>query len=622
MKKILNKIIIAGALSIGLVSCQKDFINLNPPANYTDAVFFKQPSDFKSYMTGFYNGSLPGWNFGTMDNGSDISANGNGNGTDIGHGTLAAGSTTNWTDYYGINGYNVIRSSNILLSKATGYNTANGDISQYVGEAYFFRAFSYFGLLKTFGGVPIDTVVLDVNSPALYAPRNSRYEVVAQILSDLNQAIPKLPIEQSIPAADKGRASRWAAEAFKAQVELYEATWEKYNAQTTDGDGKTKGAGSKGYDAANVSKYLTDAVAMCNDVIANGGYSLWNKNATTSMANLSYWYLFNLEDGGSNPGGFDKTTDNEFILYNVYDYTFRQSGKNITWTCGQLYPSRAFVDMAVCTDGLPPANSTLFQGYHHTGDEFKNRDLRLIDYLYGNAYASAPNLYPTTAGSGFLAYGSLGFSGYANSKYCVYKYGPAPNGRRTDNTESANYPIIRLAEVYLMYAEAIYELNGAISDAQLNASINLLRARAGVANLSNGLVTAHNLDMLTEIRRERTVELYREGKRFDDLKRWGILEAALNPSRLGMVVGDGTTYATDFKNASGAATSAYNSGSYVWGEEAVSVPATGGTGTTVALNCVVVDSKLNHSVTKTDYLWPIPVSQINLNNKLLQNPGY
>ena len=591
MKKVF-KYIVAGSLVLGAGSCKKNFIDLSPTAQFTDAVYFKQPGDFKSYATGFY-GQLPGWDFGTMDNNSDLSANSNGNGYDIGHGTIEPSTSANWN-------YSGIRSCNILLSKAATY-TGGGDIGQYAGEAYFFRAFAYFNLLKTYGGVPIVTEALDVSSPELFAPRNSRYEVMKQILEDLDMAIAKLPTEQTIPASDKGRVSKWAAEAVKAQAELYEATWEKYVGQDPDGDGTTVGAGKAGYDASNVNKYLTDAIAMSKDIMDNGGYAIWNKNSVASMANASSWYLFNLEDAASNPGGFDKSSNSEFILYSVYDYTLKKAGKNITWTSWQLYPSRKFVDMAVCKDGLPPEKSPLFQGYHKTGDEFKDRDLRLISYLYGNGTA------PTSA---TLDYGSLGSSGYGNSKYTVYGYG----SRRTDNTESANYPIIRLAEVYLIYAEALVELNGSITDAQLDASINKLRDRAGVAHLTKALATNYGLDMKEEIRRERAVELYREGKRFDDLKRWGILEASLNPSRLGMVVGD-ASYPTDFKDASGDPTPAYHPNSYVFGEEAVQTPAG-------LLNCVVIDSKANHTVTKKHYLFPIPLTQISLNSKLLQNPGY
>jgi hypothetical protein len=606
MKKIIYSII-TGCLLFAATSCKEDFIELTPPANFTDEVYFEKPGDFKAYTTNFYGyydtddkkwySMLPGWDFNNMDNNSDLSANGNSAGYDLGHGTIALGSTS-WN-------YSGIRNCNILLQKAEEYS-GDGDISQYEGEALFFRAFAHFGLLKTFGGVPIVTSVLDVNSPELYAPRNSRYEVVNQILADLDQAISKLPTEQSIPAVDKGRVSKWAAEAFKAQVLLYEATWEKYVGQTPDGDGTSIGAGAAGYDAANVDKYLTDVITLTEDVMINGGYSLWNYNSNPDMTDASSWYLFNLEDPESNPGGYDKSTNKEFILYQVYDYTNKQSGKNLSWTGIQLYPSRKFVDMAVCTDGLPPEASSKFEGYHHTGDEFKNRDLRLINYLFGSGSA------PTSVN---LDYGSLGFSGYGNAKYAVLNPGTPPNGRRADGTESANYPIIRLAEVYLMYAEALYELKGSITDEQLDASINKLRDRAGVAHLTNALISANGLDLKTEIRRERAVELYREGKRFDDLKRWGILEEALNPSRLGMVVGD-ASYTTDFKDATGnPVASKYVDNSYVWGEESVQTPAGN-------LNCVVVDSYQNHTVDQKHYLYPIPITQIALNPKLRQNPGY
>lgn len=591
MKKIFNYIVL-GSLFLGITGCQDDFIDLNPPGQISEAVYFKRPSDFKAYAAGFY-GQLPGWSFGSMDNNSDISANNNGNGYDLGHGTIVAGGG-DWN-------YGGIRSCNILLEKVQSY-TGEGDVSPYAGEAYFFRAFAYFGLLKTYGGVPLVTTVLSIDSPeGLFMPRNSRYEVVGQILDDLDKAISRLPEEKNIAATDKGRISKGAAMAVKAQVELYEATWERYVGQEVDGDGISTGAGTAGYDSGNVTKYLTDAVAMCKEIMDNGGYELWNKNADTKMGNLSSWYLFNLEDAGSNPGGYDKSTNKEFILYNIYDYTLKQSRMNISWTSWQLYPSRKFVDMAVCTDGLPPSKSPLFQGYHGASDEFKNRDLRLLNYL------SASN---TITGVPTLNFGSLGFGGYGNSKYAVYGYGD----RRKDNTESANWSIIRLAEVYLTYAEALYELNGTITDAELDASINKLRVRAGVARLTNALASANGLDMKQEIRRERTVELYREGKRFDDLKRWGILEESLNPSRLGKVVG-GASYTTNYRDASGNATAAYATKTYLYGEEAVETPAG-------ILNCVVIDSKLNHTIQRKHYLNPIPVSQIILNKKLLQNPGY
>lgn len=591
MMKTIHKYIFLLGLCIGLGSCEDDFIDLEPNGQFTDAVYFEDPGDFDAFALGLYN-ILPGWDFNTMDNNTDLSANNKGNNADLGQGTIATNSTS-WS-------YNGIRRCNILLQKASSYDNPD-EINQYTGEAYFLRAFSYFNLLKTYGGVPIITTVLDVDSPELYAPRNSRYEVIDLILSDLDEAIDKLPLEQNIAANYKGRVSKFAAKAFKAQVLLYEATWEKYVGRGPDGDGVSVGAGTAGYNASDVTDYFQEAITLSKDVMDNGGYEIWNKNDDAGMDNLSSWYLFNLEDAGSNPGGYDKSTNKEFILYTVYDFTNKQSKKNISWTSWQLYPSRKYVDMAVCTDGLPIDKSPLFQGYHETEDEFENRDMRLLSYLYAS---------PTAPSTLTLDYGSNGFSGYENSKFAVYGYGD----RRIDGTESANWPILRLAEVYLTYAEALVELNGTITDDQLNESINILRDRGKVAPLTNALATQNNLNMLEEIRRERAVELYREGKRFDDLKRWGILEESLNPSRLGKIVGS-ASYQTDFKDASGTPTSLYHANTYVFGEQEANTPEG-------MLNAVVIESSVNHSVQPKHYLYPIPFEQRQLNNALLQNPGY
>ena len=83
-------------------------------------------------------------------------------------------------------------------------------------------------------------------------------------------------------------------------------------------------------------------------------------------------------------------------------------------------------------------------------------------------------------------------------------------------------------------AEAKFELNGAITDADLNLTINALRTRAGFApKLTNAFVTTNNLSMREEIRRERTVELAMEGFRYDDLIRWKTAETVLPGNLLG-----------------------------------------------------------------------------------------
>ena len=594
--KRLNIFILSG-LALMAASCGDLFLDLEPQDQMTDVAFFKKADDFKQYTVNFYTGQLLGWHspyggysiYNFMDSSSDLDASMQTQ-SDVGRGMIAVAQTDDRWQWC----YNYIRNVNILLDKAEDYPGDRDEIATYEGEAYFFRAYNYFMLLKTFGGVPIVKTVLDVDSPELYSPRSSRYDVVDVILSDLQSAIDLLPTEQEIASEDKGRISKWGAEAFKARVLLYEATWRRYNGTSTDfnpADGEGKVTDEV------INAYLDEAITLSQDVIRNGGYQLWNHNA--ELANMSSRYLFNLEDGGSNPAGLTKSSNNEFIIYGVYDYTLRQGGTNLSHTMTLMSPSRKFMDMFLCLDGLPISKSTQFQGYQTSQSEFINRDYRMAAYV--SAAATITN----------------GSAGYGCEKFRAYNY---PN-YRTSETESANYPVLRLAEVYLNYAEACYERYG---DEMLTRNfsvnplegINNLRHRAGItADLSADFISRNGLDLEEEIRRERAVELYLEGFRYDDLKRWGIAEEALNASRCSRVVG-GVGYETDFRNNDGTAKAAYAPGAYVWGEELVDTPKG-------KLACVVTSSSSNHSFSKTHYLWPIPQQQIDLSGKVLvQNPGY
>ncbi len=590
MKKFIIPI---AAFCLTLLSCEDDFLALDPLDSVTEATYFKTPEHFSNAANEFY-GKMVSWRP-TKGNGLDNDYNSNiydfmGMGSDLRGLALEEGRGANLlenNDKYWSNTYYYLRDVNILLAKAEEYSGDASEIEEYVATAHFFRAWHHFFLLQRFGGVPIVTSVVDLDSPELYGPRNSRYEVFDQIIADLDIAIDGLPLEQNIDSSNKGKISNWAAEAFKAKVLLYEATWEKYVGTTTDFTGSGGPTGS-------VSDYLNEAVTLSKSVIDNGGYELWDNNS--SLDNLSSYYLFNLEDAGSNPGGLDKSTNKEYIIQGVYDFNLRQAGTNISHTVYErLSPSRKMMDMVLCTDGLPVDKSPLFQGYNKTSDEFMNRDLRLTAYFGENIPADGSVSLP---GSG----GTISGSGISARKFRSYNYGTY----RAANEESFNYPHLRLAEVYLIYAEALMERDGSISDEDLNLSINRVRARAGVAPLTNALATTHSLDILEEIRRERAVELYAENNRFNDLKRWGIAEAELNTPILGAVI-EGTLYETD--------TNLYDPSDYIYGEIDVE--------TAVGVRSVsVIDPASNRNFTRKNYLFPIPPTQISLNSNLVQNPDW
>ena len=590
MKKII--VIPVTILLLALTSCEKDFIDLDPQDKVTEAAYFDKPEHFLYATNKFYEGMISwkstrasglGGEYGSnifdfTDFGSDLT----GSTSEIGRGANNASDV----DKYWTNTYYYLRDINIVLEKADEYGGDFSDISEYVAVARFFRAWQHFFLLQRFGGVPLATTVFDLDSPELFGPRNSRYQVVGQILADLDFAIANLPAEASMGNSETGKIGQFSAKAFKAKVLLYEATWEEYVGASTDFDGSGGPTGSS-------SGYFSTVVSLCKDVMDNGGYELWDYNSV--LDNYCTRYLYNLEDAGSNPAGLDKSSNKEFIIQSIYDYDLRQAGTNVSLSFDHvLGPNRKLMDMFLCTDGLPIEKSPLFLGYNKTSDEFTNRDYRLSAYFN----ASVP-------ADGSVGLGTLSppeGEGVKCKKFHAYNYG----SYRAANEESFNYPHLRLAEVYLMYAEAIIERDGSISDADLNLSLNKVRARAGIAPLTNTLAASNGLDIMEEIRRERAIELLAENNRFNDLKRWGIAEQELNQTVYGTVI-EGTEYEGN--------ASLYNPQDFVWGTEPYP--------TAVGIRETLIgDPAANRNFTRKNYLFPIPQDQINLNPALAQNPGW
>ncbi|WP_159519736.1 RagB/SusD family nutrient uptake outer membrane protein [Sunxiuqinia indica] len=588
MKKINYIIILLGILVS--TACEDKFLDLEMQDKLSESSYYKTADHYRASANSFYNG-LWGWKDAQgllLDRGSDLNIS-YANYAAYGRGNITVPNQDDvWSHSYG-----QIRDNNILLEKAEEYSGEPEEIAAYVAAAYFFRAYHHFFLLQRFGGVPVVTKVLDTDE--LDMPRNSRYEVFNQIKQDLEDAIPDLPREANIASSDKGHISMEAAQSLLAKAFLYEATWEKYVGTATDGDGTNEGAGStKPESYPSVDDMFQQAVTLSKDVMDNGGFELWNYN--DELNNLSMYYLFNLEDEGSNPAGLDKSTNKEFIFYSKYDNILRQGGTNISHAAYYSAVNQNFMDMFLATDGLPIDKSPLFEGYQNHYQQLMNRDYRLYAYV-GENEQRIEIIEETPE----FVDGALPF--YGNRKFKSYDY---PNYREA-TTESADFPHIRLAEVYLIYAEALYELNGAITDEQLNESLNLVRGRSGVAPLTNTLAGNNNLDILQEIRRERAVELFQENNRFNDLKRWGIAEEALNATIFGPII-EGTVYEGD--------DNLYESSSYIFGEAVKEYTGVG------SRRAIVQDPAVNRNFTLKNYLYPIPLDEINLDKELLQNPGY
>jgi hypothetical protein len=485
------------------------------------------------------------------------------------------GSDGNWNT-----GYSRIRATNYLLDRASTYPTPS-EIATYVAEAKFFRAYSYFDLLQQFGGVPIVSKSLTTDATELQAPRNSRDEVVDFIVADLESAIANLPLESAIGTNDKGRISKGAAQSFLARVALYEGTWQKFRGNT-----------------ARATSLLDKAVINSNAVITSNEYYLFGtQGPSTVLGDSAQKYLFILENQKSNPAGITKAANKEYILANRYDQASRQIRFNVTKTAlaNVFFLDRKFANMYLSQDGLPIEKSPLFQGYATTSSEYLNRDNRMRYNMLQNGQRFWSNQVigsrVTWTGDAPDIANSQVFNGVFGTGYQTQKWGAERNVQ--DNEEGYDYPVIRYAEVLLTYAEAIFERDGQISDADLNKSLNLVRNRVNknMPKLSNSLVQSNGLDMRTEIRRERNIELYFEGFRIDDVKRWKTADVEM-PAPIEGITWTGTQWQT------------------LW-------PAISGS----IINGVYQVEK-GRQWSEKNYLLPISTQQIQLNPNLTQNPGW
>lgn len=552
-------------------------LDMEPKTQLADTNYWQTPDHFKLFATQFY-----GWtvDFKQLDDSphSDVRSDlRTGITLDVySNGTNSIPSS----DKTYTNNYNRIRQVNTLLQQAEGY-AAPADIETSVGEAHFFRAYCYFDLLQVYGDVIITRTPLDIDSPEMQMARNSRDEVVDFILEDLEEAIRLLPEANEISSKDEGRLSSQAASAFLSRVALYEGTWQKFR--------------NGGQNNDRSSALLDIAATSAHDVIESGFFELF---APEELGTEAYKYLFILENDKSNPAGITKSGNKEYIFTRRHDPTLASIGFNITQ--GRLgnavYVTRKMANMYLQSNGLPINPQTW--DYSKVDSEFKDRDNRMSNTLMipGHTYwgtgggridwtgsaeeianASHKNFMPSTG------------TGYFPHKWCCERDG-VPTGM-----EAYDYPIIRYAEVLLNYAEAVFERDDKISDEDLAISLNLTRKRVNpnMPDLTNAFVSANNLDMRTEIRRERTVEFYDENFRIDDLKRWKTAEEEM-PMNLTGVKWRGTEYETKWSDASSK--------------------------TMDAEGCIIYEQ--GRVWEEKHYLYSLPIDQLKLNPNLKQNPGW
>jgi hypothetical protein len=459
--------------------------------------YWSTSADLENYVVQFYP------NLG----GSQMVHSDTGDSDDIVHSSLSSilngqrtPATGNWRG-----DWTNIRNVNIFFDNYEKCTDAFDFYRHSVGEAHFFRAWFYFGLLKKYGDVPWYTSALQIDDEeGLTRPRDSRTVVADNILADLDKAVEYLSLRSEV---NNQHLNRETALAFKTRVALYEGTWQKYHANDAFG---TPGA--------DPNKYFRQAVSAAEELIS-GNYTVGIYD--NDSPETDYYEMFGLDNMSS---------VNEVLLYRAFSsadgmtnnaqhyVTERNSGKGVTWE---------LVTSFLGKDGKPYDYVNV--GQTVKGNDFLTKiaadcDLRLKATVWapGDLMGIATNQYfvrpGLNDGANWLC--QTGFEPKKTSN----PSSPAAGDPGNPQSETG-YLIFRYGEVLLNYAEAKCELDGTVAAEQLN----LLRRRAGMPDFTVNPQSADPTridygypvsDALYEIRRERRVEMALEGQRDEDLMRW------------------------------------------------------------------------------------------------------
>lgn len=417
--------------------------------------------------------------------------------------------------------YTRIRLINQALVDVESGTLPTTDKNAILGQAYFLRAYIYFGMVSNFGGVPYIKIPQDRFKDDLDVPRNSTKECFEFMVQDLDQAIANLPKRISPSSADWGKIDGNFALAFKAKVLLYKASpqfnpsnpWD--NTYWADAYTANKAAydGLKAQDYRLVDNYSNIALVEKNNEVV---FSVINRfpNKTAN------W------DNGIRPGSLSRGP----------------AGSTPTWNFVKAFPMK---------DGKMYNDPT--SAYYKTEEQFlktywQDRDPRFEKSILWNAKA-----YPVAGKvDGYRQYTGLGVAPALDN------FGVNPNS--TDKSENGNrysgffiakssrldlkqeaveqydtdYVLMRFAEVMLNYAEAANETG---RSAEALEMLKQIRQRAGIvagANGNYGITATSRADIRKAIMDERNVELCFEGHRFNDLRRWRMFSVLNNVPKYGV----------------------------------------------------------------------------------------
>ena len=585
------------------VSCD-GFLTKLPETQLSPETFFRTENELELFTNGFYASVLPSPTSCAEQVADDhfsssLSA--------IQKGTRLP-SSKSWAGIF-----DTLRDVNYFLEKNVNCDEATRE--KYNGVAYFFRAMIYFEMVRQFGDMPYyDKVLGSTDTKELTKPRDPRGYVMMKVLEDCDRAYERLPEDWG--SDSQYRLSKDAALALKSRAALFEGTFRKYHAGT-----EYLPVDEQVFDGVTVSSewFLRQAADAAALMIGSRSLYSGNEMKLDPKRSTPYREYFLLEDAEKNETILARRYAVELAIRHGIQFDYKNARHSAT---------QRFVDHYLLANGKPVSSKAGYQNMSYA-EQFKDRDPRLAQTIQGPDYiAAGESEHEVLSWERTL-------SGYRIIKFI------SDSSHEGATTSTTDYPVFRYAEVLLNYAEAKAEL-GELTKADVNATIDLLRARVGMTKM--GDVPADIDPMMEEyypnakgsqkaaileIRRERTVELFSEGFRQWDLLRWGEGKW-LCPSATGGFKGIYVPALGEYDlDADGRPDVLFYKKGSKPSSVSSSIAATaqieiGGNFTISADNRLCFYAAENYQWNDAcDYLWPIPADQRTATGgNLSQNPGW
>lgn len=443
--------------------------------------------------------------------------------------------------YGGVNRTNyVIDNVTAMLPTASPSSVEN--LEAIIGEARLLRGMVYFRLISMWGDVPyISNIVYD-NSEVENITRMPIAQVKDSIMADFTYAFEKLPVK----AKEVGRAAKPAALAFRGKLNLYWGSWNKNGWPELD---------TFTPDASAADEAFAAAAEDFKRVIEDYGLVLFRNGDPGEIDELgeaeilpNYYYLFTPVANGDPEmimaftHGGTGTGQGEELMRDVAGRSHEGSQAWVTprYEIADRYQSvitgdfvEPMIPMNPNTPGARSAENSAVNPNSYADRDYRMKSSIMWDFEKSIGMTSLqstgfiPYVYKTwnqpivIDGQSYITYNTDGTnSGYVFRKF-LRNY--AGQGRSDGDY---NFPVMRLADVYLMYAEATNEVSGPQADAV--ELVNKIRHRGNLPPLSADKYSGKE-EFFKAIEQERIIELLGEGHRGFDLRRWRALERVWNP---------------------------------------------------------------------------------------------